>query len=230
METGTRYGALEVVDDHLAGDAAEVLEGAAVTGKPARHVLVRDNLGVDMAAEAQGHHKDPRLQHRPREGVHDCGPLAEVDLSGFPGLKVQATARLRLPNPQPVHEAANRGVAAAKAEPIDQGSVDRRHPYALLDPLPDLLGKGKRKGYTGGIDLRLDLEGRSQDLVIGQGLLAQPAVLFGDPADLFALAAAHQLRQGDRAVAFAHAHAMDHVSVLVHLEPPVAHDSAPPGL
>ncbi len=229
VNAGTRYGALEVVDDPLAGDAAEGLEGAAVTGKPGRHVLVRDDLGVDMTAEAQGHHEDPRLPHDAREGVQDIGPLAEVDLGGFPGLKLQHAAHLRLPKPQAKHQTTNGRVAASKAEPIDQGPVDRRHAHTLLDPLPDLLRKGKRQGHMGGIDRRLDLEGRRQGLIVGQRLLAQPAVLLGDPADLLALAAAHQLRQGDRAVALAHAHAVDHVSVLVHLEPPVAHVHAPPG-
>ena len=43
-------------------------------GRPGRHVLVCDNLGIDMAAKTQGHHEDPRLQHDAREGIQDIGP------------------------------------------------------------------------------------------------------------------------------------------------------------
>jgi len=45
-----------------------------VAGKPGGDLLACDDPGAAMAAEAQGHHEDPRLQHDAREGIQDIGP------------------------------------------------------------------------------------------------------------------------------------------------------------
>ena len=50
---------LEVVDDPAPGDAAEVLERAAVRHRPVTHALVRHRLGVDQAGVGQ--HRDEDL-------------------------------------------------------------------------------------------------------------------------------------------------------------------------
>lgn len=57
-----RDGRLEVVNDDLAHDTAKELKGVAVAAQPRFHFLVPDQLGILVAAVAEGHHEDVGLR------------------------------------------------------------------------------------------------------------------------------------------------------------------------
>ena len=67
-----------------------------MAGKPGGNLLIRDDLGIQVTAEAQGHHENPGLERHAREGILDVRPLAEVHLRRFAGSKIQDTGGLGL--------------------------------------------------------------------------------------------------------------------------------------
>jgi hypothetical protein len=64
-----------------------------VAGQPGLHLLVKDDLGVLMPGEAQGHDEDPRLQNLASRGIDELGTGAEVHLRGLGRGKVENDGR-----------------------------------------------------------------------------------------------------------------------------------------
>ena len=75
----------------LCGHAVEELEGPAMAGQPGRHLLVGDDLGIHVPAEAQGHDKDPCLNRLAGKDIDDGGTFAKIHLGGLCRCKVQHT-------------------------------------------------------------------------------------------------------------------------------------------
>ena len=63
----------------------------------------------------------------------------------------------------------------------------------------------------------------SQLCVIGKRARGKPPLFCGNGPDHGAFGSSHQLALGDGPVALSQAHAMDHLTKLVHLDPPVSH-------
>ena len=138
IKAGLGDRAFGVVDDELGGDSVEPLEGPAVTGQPGLHLLIGDNLGIHMPAEAKGHYKNPGLDHFSAKDVNYGGPFSEIHLSGASGGKIEDAGDLGiLAFANFLHEAANRRVAAGEGKLLDQRSVDGGSPNAFPYPLLD---------------------------------------------------------------------------------------------
>ncbi len=116
MVTGFGNSALGVVDDHLQGNAAEELEGPAVTGKPGGGLLIRYDLGIGVSTEAQGHNEDPGLGHDTGENILDIRPFAEVNLSCLSRFKLQNAGDGFLMISEFLRQTPHGGITAAKTE------------------------------------------------------------------------------------------------------------------
>ncbi len=223
-ETGPDDGALGVVDDHPGGDTAEKLEGPPVTAQPGIHPLIRNHLGIHVAAEALGHDEDPALDPLAGEGVDDVGTPAEVHLDRLSRLIIQDAGRLHPAFPEPMDQTAHGRVASREAVLVDQGLMDDGAADAFLDPLADLLFVRQAQGLLGGVCDRGALDGGRQNGVVRKRPFPEPALCLRGSPNLGALRSAHQSGLGDDPVTLPHAHAVNHLTVMVHLEPPVAHD------
>ena len=199
-----------------------------MAGKPSGNLLIRDDLGIQMTAEAQGHHEDPGLERPAGEGIGNVRPLAEIHLSRFAGGKIQDAGRLGLMELQTLNQPADRGVASRKSELVRQGLVYRRHTDVPLNPLANLLLIRTTQRLMGRIVVMMFLFKRLyQDLVVGKRQpFVKPPLLPGNGPNLPTFYPAHQPCPGDGPVAFSHAHTMNHLTIFVHLEPPVAHVSS----
>jgi hypothetical protein len=60
--------------------------------------------------------------------------------------------------------------------------------------------------------------------LLGQRAITQPPVAAGDLADKRTFPPAHQTGLGNGAVTFSHTHTMQHMTVFVHLKPPIGHE------
>jgi len=87
---------LGFVDDQLGRNPVKVLEGPAVAGQPGLHLLVGDDLGIHMPAEAKGHDEDPGGNDFPGKNIRDGGTFAKIHLGRLPRRKVQDTGGVRV--------------------------------------------------------------------------------------------------------------------------------------
>lgn len=72
------------------GDAVEEFERFSMTGQPGGYLLVDNDLGVHVPAEAQSHDENPSFDlMATAECVDNVRPLAKVHLGGFCGCKIQ---------------------------------------------------------------------------------------------------------------------------------------------
>jgi len=222
MVAGLGDGALGVIDDDARRDAAEELEGAAVTAKPGLDLLVPDHLGVLVPAPGQGHDEDPGPEHFSRAEVDDLRPCAEIHLGHVAGCVVEHDRGrpLLLVVSQ---EAFDRVVAAGESELPDQRLVDRRPGNALPGPGQDLVRKGENLGLAAFCWGRLSGQ-PLDDLVGGQRrILVQPALILSQQTELARLDSAHKAGFGNLAIGLAQAHPTDYVTNFMHCEPPVGH-------
>jgi len=220
-EAGPGDGTLGIVDDQAPGHTPEELQGAAMTSQPGLHLLIRDNLGILVAAEGQGHDKHPGGDRLPAEDILDLGAGAEVHLRSLARGELQDGGGLRVGVMELLEKPADCGLAAGELVVADQGLVDGGALDPLLPPglnlLPVWLDQGDLKG-----DDRLSAEHRCQGGIFRKGTL-QPAPLFGRGTQIGCLAPAHQACLGNGPVGLPQPHADKDVAVLVHLEPPVPH-------
>jgi len=108
-----------------------------VASEPGAHLLVGDDFGVHVPAEAKRHDENPGLDPLAGKDIDDDRSLAKIDLGSFSGGKIQDAGGLRVLIGdlfgQPVHGA----VAGAKTELIDQRALNGGQPDPLCHPLCD---------------------------------------------------------------------------------------------
>jgi hypothetical protein len=223
VETGSRYGALCVVDNELFRYTTEKLEGTAVAPEPGCNRLIPDNLCVLVPAPAKRHDKDPGRDLLSRGRIHDRRPLAKVHLSGLCRLELEDDCRIRARLIEALKKPAYRGVASREPVFSHQGLMDGSARDPLLQPAADVLLVGSDKRYLMGLGWLAAHDSRNGGIIREGTVRGEPALGEGDCSYLGDLGATHEPGPGDPSVGFSHAHPGDDLPILVHLEPPVAH-------
>ena len=129
---------LGVVDDHLPGNTAEELEGPAMAGKPGGCLLIKNNLGVGVPAEAQGHDEHPGLGYDVRENILNIRPLAEVNLGRLSRFKLQNAGDWFFMIAEFLRQTPHGRITAGKTEPPGQRPLNRSQANAVAKPGADL--------------------------------------------------------------------------------------------
>ena len=215
---------LGVVDDDPRRHAAEPCEGAAMAVQPRRHGLVEHHLGVLVARPAQRHHEDPGLERLAGARVRHERPGPEIDLHRIAGCEVQPhRGRRRQRGRMRLHEPAHRRIAAAVTMVAAQRGVDGRALRAGLQPTLDLRPE-RLQGGNARRHARRTCEHRRQRFVIGQRRdRIEPALLDRHLAHRARLRTTHQAGAGNLAIRIALPHPQQGLSVLIHLQTPLAH-------
>jgi hypothetical protein len=97
-----------------------VLEGPTVAGQPGLNLLVGDDLGIHMPAEAKGHDEDLGRNDFPGKNIRDGGTFAKIRMGRIPRGKVQDTGGVRMLFSQLLSQPAHRWITAGKPELIHQ--------------------------------------------------------------------------------------------------------------
>jgi hypothetical protein len=118
VKAGLGDPGLEIVADRLAGDAAEISEGADICRNPIRQLLAPSRLGVGEARCAQHGDKNLYRYDLTGEAIDDlAGAAGEVDKQLLAGEMGLAHCRLQPARPTPV-KVAEPGIA----EPVGRTS------------------------------------------------------------------------------------------------------------
>src|SRR5438034_389668 len=103
VKAGLGDPGLEIVADRLAGDTAEISEGADMCRDPIRQLLAPHRLGVGEARCAQDGDKNLYRDDLTREAINDlAGAAGEVDKQLLAGDMGLAHRRLQPARPTPV--------------------------------------------------------------------------------------------------------------------------------
>ena len=121
-----------------------------MAGQPGRDPLIPDDLGVLVAAEAQGHDENPGGDELAGDRVGQLRPGAEVHLSGLTGLEMQPDGASGRAGFELAQKPPHGGVAAVIAVAAAQQPVDRRALEALLVPGLDPPAVGLEGGWGRG--------------------------------------------------------------------------------
>jgi hypothetical protein len=137
VEHGLDDRGLEVVQNNLGRNPAEVLESFPVAAQPSLDLLVEDQDGILVAAVRKGHDEDPGPAHFARARIHHLPGGTKVDLGFGAGFDFDADEPFGKLALQVDHESAQRRVAALiavlRVQPLEEG----RHLHLLLPQLFD---------------------------------------------------------------------------------------------
>lgn len=212
VHQGLQHRRLEIVRHHPVGHAAEALEGAPMQANPGRRLLIEDELGVLVAAEAQGRHERPGWARAAAVRVVQWPDRAKVDLQLFARRAVDAHHRVRGDRAQAMHVAAHGRVAAGIAVVVAQALKDGGHFDALIDQVLD----DRLIRLDGGRHVRRPRAAAQQDAqgrVIRQGLLGPQIAERLGQVPVLAHGGARQAHvAGDAAFALARPQPMDQIA------------------
>lgn len=102
-----------------------------VAGQPGIYLLIEDDLGILMAAPAQGHEEKPGFDLLSGAQIHQCRPGTKIDLGRLARHKIQVHRRLGRIEIEGANETVDRGVTATEGVLAHQCLVDG----FALDPL-----------------------------------------------------------------------------------------------
>ena len=104
----------EIVRPDLLDHSTKELEASDVKRNPRLDLLVKDDLGVLVAAPRKRHHEDPCPANPLLPGVIYFPGVPEVDLCLLPNRRLHTNERFRLSLLQPTHEAFDRVVTSCE--------------------------------------------------------------------------------------------------------------------
>ncbi len=150
MKAGAGNRTLGIVDNHPSRYAVEPLEGAPMAGQPGPAGLLFDQLGLLMAAPAEGHHTPPARPQFTGVGIDQSRSTPEVDLDRVAGGKLQDHRGVRDGGLETLQKPGDRQIAPAKPllphpRLIDRGPLDPGLPPGG-DRLPIGFHQGLRRG------------------------------------------------------------------------------------
>ena len=109
-------------------------------------IMIEDQLGVLMAAPAQGHEKKPSLELT-RVPAHQHHSSAKVDLIRLTGRKIQMLRCLGCIDSQGTNETVNRGVTATEVVIARQRLADGFTLDTLLSPIGHNVARPRSRQY-----------------------------------------------------------------------------------